>query len=106
MYMYFQMYSCFKCGVEYRNRSTLIRHVRLKHPKKMLKCNKCPVMVSSGLKYRIHRHQNNVQLKSSEYEEIVLPDKPEKKRSVEVGSKKLPSYNAHNNYVGSVLPYG
>ncbi|CAC5383220.1 unnamed protein product [Mytilus coruscus] len=52
-----KMFDCFKCGAQYRNGQTLMRHVRTSHPNKMLRCNMCRHLVASTLKYRMRTHQ-------------------------------------------------
>ena len=45
------------CGVLYKTKDRLLRHVRDKHPKKLQECRWCTYKVGSSLKDRMHQHE-------------------------------------------------
>ncbi|CAC5417413.1 unnamed protein product [Mytilus coruscus] len=51
---------CFQCGAEYNLRRQLTRHVRDKHPKKMLQCRFCSYLVPTSKKFRLVEHEKHV----------------------------------------------
>ncbi|VDI27015.1 Hypothetical predicted protein [Mytilus galloprovincialis] len=51
---------CFHCGAQYNLRSQLTRHVRDKHPKKMLQCRFCSYLVPTSKRFRLMEHEKNV----------------------------------------------
>lgn len=55
-FLYLQMFTCM-CGVLYKIKDRLLRHVRDRHPKKLLECWWCTYKVGFSLKYRMHQHE-------------------------------------------------
>ncbi|VDI81078.1 Hypothetical predicted protein [Mytilus galloprovincialis] len=53
-------FSCFHCGAQYNQRSQLTRHVRDKHPTKMLQCRFCSYLVPTSKRLRLIEHEKNV----------------------------------------------
>ncbi|VDH93262.1 Hypothetical predicted protein [Mytilus galloprovincialis] len=54
------VFFCFHCGAQYNLRSQLTRHVRDKHPKKMLQCRFCSYLVPTSKRFRLNEHEKNV----------------------------------------------
>ena len=74
-------YQCKICSAEYRSHETLMRHVRTKHPKKIIKCNLCTYVVSSSVKYRMEQHQKARHgLNKPQVTEAIIPITPDYKR--------------------------
>ena len=75
------MFTCFQCGAEYLTRKRLMRHVRLKHPSKIIKCQYCGYVLSSSLKYQMKRHMElrhsaQVKTETNLANEITIPATP------------------------------
>lgn len=51
------MFTCRMCGVLYKAKDRLLRHVRDKHPKNLSEFRWCTYKVGSSLKYRMHQHE-------------------------------------------------
>ncbi|CAG2239816.1 unnamed protein product [Mytilus edulis] len=74
---------CFHCGAQYNLRSQLTRHVRDKHPKKMLQCRFCSYMVPTSKRFRLIEHEKNVHRHilnpRTKDRELVIPETPTRK---------------------------
>jgi len=51
------MFTCRICGVLYTTKDRLLRHVRDRHPKKLLGWRWCTYKVGSSVNYRMHQHE-------------------------------------------------
>ena len=90
-FLYLQMFTCM-CGVLYKIKDRLLRHVRDRHPKKLLKWRWCTYKVRYSLNYRMqqhektnHQHQystaedrNNRGQRTMENHTLVIPASPER----------------------------
>lgn len=101
------MYTCRKCGAEYRNYKTLMRHVKTNHPNKLIRCNRCDHVVSTSLKYRMIHHQlmrHGITKDRLDISEFTLPTTPPKGQpsTLKDMSKKKKSAKRLNSTVHKV----
>ncbi|CAC5372911.1 unnamed protein product [Mytilus coruscus] len=65
-------------------------YMRITHPRTVLKCNKCPNMLSASLRYRLHKHQTAVHgLRNMDTTEVNIPTLMGGQRAPLKGKKKI-----------------
>lgn len=103
------LYECYQCGAEYKDKEKLMRHVREKHPKKVLQCGYCRYTQPSSKQYQMRTHIKNRHMSKIEnprrrdidekIHEINIPATP----FVERPSRPQPSHTENRKKVKSLV---